>query len=176
MSRRQGLRASNGRMAGRQSLRRPWRTEARHSIQLPGRCLARGRAVSVRRVRARSSFHHPLAALALQHILHRHSGRRRVISLGLKVYLRGGFVFTKSHGTDAHIHRHQIRTLRQVGHDALSNGLLVLDIFLTARQQNDAHGGGHDESRTNHISDYSRRGMRAPTRVTALNRKILGSA
>jgi hypothetical protein len=32
---------------------------------------------------------------------------------------------------------------------------LVLDVFLAARKQNEAHGGGRDEGGANHTTDYS---------------------
>jgi hypothetical protein len=84
--------------------------------------------------------------------LHIHSSRRRSAALGLKVHLRCGLVLTKRDGSDADFHRQQIGALGEVVHHTLSNGFLVLDVFLAARKQKDAHGAGRDEGGANHIS------------------------
>jgi hypothetical protein len=127
----------------------------------------------MRRIGSCFALDHPLAVLALQNILHGHSGGRRAISLGLKVHLRGGFVLLKRDGTDADVHGQQIGTLRQVGHDTLPHGVLVLDVFITAGKQNHAQGSGRDEGGTNHISIIAAEGL---GRRGSLSRKIFGPA
>ena len=127
----------------------------RHSIERDGGTSTRIHSGSTRpmgRTRSCAPFYHPLAILVLQHILHGHSGRRRSISFGLKVYLCSGFIVMERDRGDADVHRQQVRALRQIGHDALPHRVLILNIFLAARQQNETHGRSREESQTNHIS------------------------
>jgi hypothetical protein len=159
MSRRQGLRSSNCWMAGRQTLsaHTAGKSCVRHSIQRTGRISLTGRlrrrqpARAMRRVGARPAFHHPLAVLVFQRILHGHSRGRRRITFSLKMHLRGGFVCMERDRLDAHIHREQIRALGEIRHDTLAYGFLALDVVFATGKQKDARRGC-DESRTNHIS------------------------
>ena len=159
MSRRQGLRTTNSRVTGRQTggARSTWKSGVWHPVQrtrrspLTGGTIGRQTSRAVCSVRSATSLYHPLAVLTLQCILHRHSGFRLRTPLGLKMHLRGGFIFVERHRLDAHVHRQQIRALGKVRHHTLANGFLVLHVFLAAGEQNEAQGGC-DDGRTNHIS------------------------
>jgi hypothetical protein len=148
MARRQSLGASSYRMARRQS---------RHSVQRPGQCSLARHAIhcrptgTVRRICSRTAPHHPLAVLAIQHVLHVHPRGWRTVSLGLEMDLCGGFVLVKTDRRNAHVHGQQIRSLRQVAHDALTHSVLAVTVFLAAAKQDHAKGGCRDGRGAIHI-------------------------
>jgi hypothetical protein len=96
-------------------------------------------------VRASAAFHHPIGALALEHILHRHAGGGRRISLGLKMHDGGSFVLAKRDRVNADVHGQQVGAFREVGHDTLADSVLILDIFFAAREQESAQRGGGEK-------------------------------
>ena len=98
---------------------------------------------AVRSVLTDLAPHHPVAAFALEQVLHVHASAGRGVALGLEMDGRSGFILAELDGGDADVHGQKILALGKVIHYSLADRFLVLDVLFTAEQRETSCKGGH---------------------------------
>lgn len=113
-----------------------------------------------------AALHDPLIASPLQNVVHGHAGSRRA-ALGLEIDRGVRLILAERNGGDAYVHGHQVWALGKVVENALLHSLGILDVLMTAGQQNQA---GYNPNRPSHPSIIWHAGLRLSLRFRELER------